>query len=49
MKFKHKKRAYTLAEIMLVVLVLTIIFAAMAPLFTKRKISQYTGKNNVWS
>ena len=49
MKFRNKKRAYTLAEIMLVILVLTIIFAAMAPLITKRKMSQYTSKNNVWS
>lgn len=49
MKFRNKKRAYTLAEIMLVILVLSIIFAAMAPIFTKRKITQYTGKYNVWS
>ena len=48
MNLKNKKRAYTLAEIMLVILVLTIIFAAMAPIFTKRKITQYTGKYNVW-
>ena len=49
MKFRNKKRAYTLAEIMLVILVLSIIFAAMAPIFTKRRITQYTGKYNVWS
>ncbi len=49
MSYNNKKRAYTLAEIMLVILVLSIIFAAMAPIFTKRKISQYTGKYNVWS
>lgn len=49
MKLKNKKRAYTLAEVMLVILILAIIFAAMAPIFTKRKITQYTGKYNVWS
>ena len=48
MNFKNKKQGYTLAEIMLVILVLTIIFAAMAPIFTKRKITQFTGKHNVW-
>ena len=49
MKLRDKKQAYTLAEIMLVILVLSIIFAAFAPIFTKRKITQYTGKYNVWS
>lgn len=48
MKFEDKKRGYTLAEIMLVILILTIVFAAFAPIFTKRKITQYTGKYNVW-
>lgn len=48
MRIQNKKQAYTLAEIMLVILVLTIIFAAMAPIFTKRKITSYTGKYNVW-
>ena len=48
MNFKHKKTAYTLAEIMVVLLVLTIIFAAFAPLFTKRKLTHYTSKYNVW-
>ena len=48
MKFEDKKQGYTLAEIMLVILILTIIFAAFAPIFTKRKITQYTGKYNVW-
>lgn len=48
MKFEDKRQGYTLAEIMLVILILTIIFAAFAPIFTKRKITQYTGKYNVW-
>ncbi len=48
MKFEDKKQGYTLAEIMLVILILTIIFAAFAPIFTKRRITQYTGKYNVW-
>ncbi len=48
MRFYNKKQAYTLAEIMLVLLILSIIFAAFAPIFTKRKISSYTSKYNVW-
>lgn len=48
MKILHNKKGYTLAEIMLVILILTIIFAAFAPMFTKRRITQYTGKYNVW-
>ena len=43
-----KKHAYTLAEIMLVLLVLSIIFAACAPFFTKRMRTHYTSKYNVW-
>ncbi len=41
-----KKHAYTLAEIMLVLLVLSIIFAACAPFFTKRAVKTATGA--VW-
>lgn len=48
MRIINKKQAYTLAEIMVVMLVLTIIFAAFAPMFTKRKISSYKSKYNVW-
>lgn len=48
MRFNLAKRGYTLAEIMLVLLILSIIFAAFAPIFTKRKISSYTSKYNVW-
>lgn len=43
-----KKHAYTLAEIMLVLLVLSIIFAACAPFFTKRMRTHYTSRYNVW-
>lgn len=49
MKIKNIKRGYTLAEIMLVLLVLTIIFAAFAPIFTKRAITSNRGKYSVWS
>ena len=48
MRIINKKRAYTLAEIMVVMLVLTIIFAAFAPFFTKRKATSYKSKFNVW-
>ncbi len=48
MRMNNKKRAYTLAEIMVVVLVLTIIFAAFAPFFTKRKMSKLSSKYSVW-
>lgn len=41
-----KKHAYTLAEIMLVLLVLSIIFAACAPFFTKRAMKTASGA--VW-
>ena len=43
----NKKHAYTLAEIMVVLLVLTIIFAAFAPIFTKRRIKESSG--DIWS
>jgi len=46
MKSSYKKHAYTLAEIMVVLLVLTIIFAACAPFFTKRQINR--SNNIVW-
>ncbi|MGN0031258.1 MAG: tail fiber domain-containing protein [Candidatus Gastranaerophilaceae bacterium] len=44
----NKKHGYTLAEIMVVLLVLTIIFAAFAPVFTKRRQVASTSKYNVW-
>ena len=44
----NKKHGYTLAEIMVVLLVLTIIFAAFAPVFTKRRQVTATSKYNVW-
>ena len=48
MKFNYIKRGYTLAEIMIVLLVLTIIFAAFAPMFTKRAMTSTRGKYAVW-
>lgn len=48
MRIINKKRAYTLAEIMVVMLVLTIIFAAFAPFFTKRRTSKFSSKYSVW-
>ncbi len=44
----NKKHGYTLAEIMVVLLVLTIIFAAFAPIFTKRRLATTGSKYNVW-
>ncbi|MBD5401835.1 hypothetical protein HDR58_03400 [bacterium] len=49
MRMNKKGLAYTLAEIMVVLLVLTIIFAAFAPLITKRKVTTNKSKYNVWS
>ena len=48
MNFYKKVQAYSLAEIMVVLLVLTIIFAATAPFITKRRVEN---KNNniVWN
>ncbi len=43
---KGNKRAFTLAEIMIVVLILTIIFAVMAPILTKKMTRSTT---NVWN
>lgn len=42
----NKKTGYTLAEVMIVLLVLTIIFAAFAPIITKRK---PVTSQNVWN
>ncbi len=49
MKLIKLKRGYTLAEIMIVLLVLTIIFAAFAPFFTKRSMTSSKGKYAVWT
>lgn len=45
-KFKNKK-GFTLAEVMIVLLVLTILFAACAPLITKRRRAN-ANKQEVW-
>ena len=47
MSFNNKKYAYSLSEIMVVMLVLSIIFAAVAPFFTKRRIDA-SKSNAVW-
>lgn len=43
------RHAYTLAEIMVVLLIVTIIFAAFAPLFTGRMKKNYRSIYDVWS
>lgn len=48
MRMKNSKKAYTLAEIMIVILILTVIFAAFAPFFTKR-IAGNHDKTGIWS
>ena len=48
MKFCNKKIGFTLAEIMVVALILTIIFAAFAPLITTKKRSTVSA-GSVWS
>lgn len=47
--YKTNRRAYTIAEIMIVLLILTIIFAAFAPIITKRKLSSYRSANAIWN
>lgn len=49
MDFNNKKHAFTLAEIMIVILILTILFAAFAPLITKRRTVANRSKYAVWS
>ena len=48
MIINNKKRAYSLSEIMVVMLVLSIIFAAIAPFFTKRRVNANKSKYAVW-
>ena len=47
--YKSNRNAYTIAEIMIVMLILTIIFAAFAPLITKRRVSSYKSSNAIWN
>lgn len=49
MNLRDKKHAFTLAEIMIVMLILTILFAAFAPLITKRRVVSNRSKYAVWS
>lgn len=49
MKFNNKKRAFTIAEIMIVLLILTILFAAFAPIITKRRVVSNRSRYAVWS
>ena len=46
---KNKKFAYSLAEVMVVMLILTIIFAAFAPIVTRRKLANSRSMFNPWS
>lgn len=45
----NKKHAFTLAEIMVVLLIMTIIFAAFAPLITKKRGMATQSRYNVWN
>lgn len=47
--YKRNKSAYTIAEVMIVLLILTVIFAAFAPIITKRKLSSYKSSNAIWT
>ncbi len=47
--YKNNKKAYTIAEVMIVLLILTIIFAAFAPIITKRRLSSYKSSNAIWN
>lgn len=45
----NKKLGFTIAEVMVVILILTIIFAAFAPLITSKKRSTAANKGSIWS
>lgn len=47
--YNRKKEGYTIAEMMIVLLVLTVIFAAFAPVITKRRLSSYKSANAIWN
>lgn len=47
--YTRNKSAYTIAEVMIVLLILTVIFAAFAPIITKRKLSSYKSSNAIWN
>ena len=49
MKIYNKSKGFTLAEIMIVLLILTIVFAAFAPLMTKNKKMSTRSRYQVWS
>ena len=44
----NKKRAFSVMEIMIALVIVTIIFAAAAPFMTKRRVSTTYGKASVW-
>lgn len=45
----NKKLGFTIAEVMVVILILTIIFAAFAPLITSKKRSTAANRGSIWS
>lgn len=47
--YNRKKEGYTIAEMMIVLLILTVIFAAFAPIITKRRLSSYKSSNAIWN
>lgn len=49
MKIYNKSKGFTLAEMMIVLLILTIIFAAFAPLMTKKQKMSTRSRYQVWS
>lgn len=49
MNSNRKKLGFTIAEVMVVILILTIIFAAFAPLITSKKRSTAANKGAIWS
>lgn len=49
MNSNRKKLGFTIAEVMVVILILTIIFAAFAPLITSKKRSTAVNKGAIWS
>ena len=45
----HKKQAFSLTELLIVLVVIAILFAAMAPIVTKRRNGADIANENVWN
>jgi prepilin-type N-terminal cleavage/methylation domain-containing protein len=48
MNFKPHK-AFSLTELIIVLVIIAVLFAAMAPIITKRHIADTAGVENIWN